>query len=70
MRPLRIRKIATTKFSSRGMIRMSNPAITDIIGEMWAGLRVMWNVSAMVQWENPNQGPQLNVDSGSGIAEV
>src|ERR1700757_3851993 len=25
------------------MIRMSRPAITDMIGEMWATVRVIWN---------------------------
>src|SRR6266550_4119937 len=41
IRPLRIRKIATTRLSSRGMIRIKRPAITDMIGEMWATVRVI-----------------------------
>src|SRR5882724_13203426 len=46
IRPLRIRNIATTRLSSRGMIRMSRPAITDMTGEMWATVRVIERVSA------------------------
>jgi len=34
-----MRKIATTKLSSLGMIKISKPAITDMIGEMWATVR-------------------------------
>src|SRR6266581_4506130 len=41
IRPLRIRNIATTRLSSRGTIRMSRPAITDMTGEMWATVRVI-----------------------------
>jgi hypothetical protein len=32
--------------SSRGMIRMSRPAITDMMGEMWATVSVIWKASA------------------------
>jgi hypothetical protein len=44
IRPLRMRKIATMKFSSLGMIRIRRPAITDMIGEMWATVRVMMHL--------------------------
>ena len=36
-----MRKIATTRLSSRGMIRMSRPAISDMMGEMWAEVMVI-----------------------------
>ena len=45
IRPLRIKKIATIKLSSRGMIRISTPAITEMIGEMWATVRVIRSFS-------------------------
>jgi hypothetical protein len=41
IKPLRIRKIATMKFSSLGMIKIKRPAITEMIGEMCATVRVM-----------------------------
>jgi hypothetical protein len=40
-------KQRTMKLKSRGMIRMSTPAIIDMIGEMWATVRVIENPGAM-----------------------
>src|ERR1700676_2831394 len=36
-----MRKIATIRFNSRGMIRIRTPAISDMIGEMWAVVMTM-----------------------------
>jgi hypothetical protein len=41
IKPLRMRKIATIRLRSRGMIRIKRPAITDMIGEIWATVRVI-----------------------------
>ena len=43
-----MRKIATIRFSRRGMIRMSTPAINDRIGEMWATVMCMNYLSVKV----------------------